>query len=426
MEIKIIKPLKTFKEISLSLPSSKSLTQRAFICASLAEGASEIKNPLLSEDPLLLKEALMKTGVKFRKKDETIFEIKGIGPKPLLAKEKVYLGNNGTGARFFLAYSTLGTGDWIELYGKPRLHERPMAPLIEALRKLGANIECLEREGHFPIKVLASTLHSGELTLPGYVSSQFISALLLIGCYLPEGIEITIEGEFFSKSYVEMTCEVMEKFGVTVEYDKSTYYVKPQRFKAINYEVPADASSASYFLAIPLVLNQGKVIIENYDHNSKQADRVFLDFIQIMGATVKPIYPWGIEVTSEGKPKAASFNLKDCPDLFPTMAILGAISEGKTTLYGAPHLRHKETDRIKAVATELSKVGVKVEELPDGLIIYGQNNFHPARIKTYDDHRIAMAFAILGLKAGPLEIENPSCVSKSFPTFWELFEKLYV
>ncbi|MFN3567397.1 MAG: 3-phosphoshikimate 1-carboxyvinyltransferase [Caldimicrobium sp.] len=425
METKVIKPIRTFNEFSLSLPSSKSLTQRAFICASLAEGPSEIKNPLLSEDPLLLKEALLKTGVSFREKGGTIFEIKGVGSKPKLTKEKVYLGNNGTGARFFLAYSTLGTGDWIELYGKPRLHERPMAPLIEALRKLGAHIECLEREGYFPIKVSASSLHSGQITLPGYVSSQFVSALLLIGCYLPEGLEISIEGELFSKSYVEMTCEVMEKFGVTVENNKSTFYVKPQRFKAINYEVPADASSASYFLAIPLVLHQGKVIIENFDYRSKQADIAFLDFIQKMGATVRPIYPWGIEITFEGRPKAGSFNLKDCPDLFPTMAILGAVSEGKTVLYGAPHLRHKETDRIKAVATEISKLGVKVEELPDGLIIYGQDNFHPAKIETYDDHRIAMAFAILGLKAGPLEIENPSCVSKSFPTFWELLERLY-
>lgn len=425
MERKLIKPLEDLKEISLTLPSSKSLTQRAFICASLAKGTSEIKNPLLSEDPLLLKEALIKTGVEFWRKRETIFEIKGINGQPLLSKEKVYLGNNGTGARFFLAYSALGTGDWIELYGKSRLHERPMAPLIEALRNLGANLKCIEKEGYFPVKVIASALHSGKISLPGYVSSQFISALLLIGSYLPEGLEIDIEGELFSKSYVEMTCEVMEKFGVTVEKNKNTFFIKPKKYKAISYEVPADASSASYFLAIPLVLNKGKIIIDNYDYKSKQADIVFLDFIKEMGATVRPIFPSGIEVIFEGRPRAGSFNLKDCPDLFPTMAILAAISEGKTILYGAPHLRHKETDRIKAVAKELSKMGVRVEELPDGLIIYGQENFQPARIETYDDHRIAMAFAILGLKAGPLEIENPACVSKSFPTFWEVFDRLY-
>ncbi|MCS7198966.1 MAG: 3-phosphoshikimate 1-carboxyvinyltransferase [Caldimicrobium sp.] len=425
MDKRIVEPLKIFNQIELILPSSKSLTQRALICASLARGKSLILNPLQSEDPLLLKEALEKTGVLIEKK-EGHFEVKGIGGRPELRGNRVYLGNNGTGARFFLALSALGEGEWVELYGKERLHERPMFPLINALRKLSAKIECLEKEGHLPVRIYPSTLKSSPITLPGNVSSQFISALLLIGPYLPEGLYLRIEGELFSKSYIDMTIEVMDKFGVEVECKEDEYRVKRQNYKPTEYEVPADASSSSYFLALPLVLGRGKVIIKNYDYLTKQGDVVFLDFLKEMGAEIRRLEPLGVEVSFEGRPKGGRFNLRDYPDLFPTMAILGALSNGETILYGAPHLRYKETDRIKAMATELTKVGVSVEELPDGLKILGSDSFKTAEINTYDDHRIAMAFAILALRIGPLVLENPSCVEKSFPTFWELLDRLYV
>lgn len=420
----MVSPLKDFKELSLKLPSSKSLTQRAYICSALAEGESFIKNPLKSEDPELLKEALKVTGVLFEEKEEG-YLVKGVWGRPKLNKEKVYLGNNGTGARFFLALASLGKGDWIELYGKKRLHERPMEALISALRALSARIECLEREGYFPVRVYESSLLSQRVKLPGHISSQFISALLLIGPYLPQGIEIEIEGELFSKSYVEMTCEVMRQFGVEAQEEGKIFRVPPKRYEGRIYEVPADASSASYFLAIPLVMGKGRVFIENFDGKTKQADAVFLEFAKEFGAQVRFYEPLGVELSFEGRPKALSLNLRDCPDLFPTLAIIGAVSEGRTVLHGAPHLRYKETDRIMAVARELTKLGVKVEEIPDGLIIYGRESFNQARLETYDDHRIAMAFAILALKAGPLEIENPGCVAKSFPEFWELLEEVY-
>lgn len=424
MEIRRVDPLKDFKELKITLPSSKSLTQRAFLCAGLAEGSSLIKNPLRSEDPLLLKEALEKTGVSFELRGDD-YLIKGVRGRPRLQREKTYLGNNGTGARFFLAYASLGEGDWLEIYGKERLHERPMDVLISALRGLSARIECLQREGYLPVRVYASKLESSPIKLPGNVSSQFISALLLIGPYLPSGLEIKIEGELFSQSYVEMTLEVMRKFGVNPEFREGVFYVPKGAYQAREYEVPADASSASYFLAIPLILGRGKVIISNYDYHTKQADVAFLEFLREMGAKVSPLEPLGIEVSFEGRPKGGKFNLRDCPDLFPTMAVLGALAEGETLLYGAPHLRYKETDRIKAMATELSKLGVKIEELPDGLKIRGAEEFREALINTYDDHRIAMAFAVLALKAGPLQIENPSCVAKSLPSFWELLERVY-
>ncbi|MGC9109445.1 MAG: 3-phosphoshikimate 1-carboxyvinyltransferase [Caldimicrobium sp.] len=424
MEIKIVNPLKDFKELSLRLPSSKSLTQRAYLCSALAQGECLVKNPLRSEDPELLIKALEATGVIFEEKEEG-YLVKGVSGTPVLSKERVFFGNNGTGARFFLAYACLGKGEWIELYGKDRLHERPMEALIQALRGLSAKIECLKKEGYLPVRIYESSLKSGRVELPGHISSQFISALLLIGPYLPQGIEIEIKGELFSKSYIEMTCEVMRHFGISPEESDGLLRVSPGAYQGRVYEVPADASSASYFLAIPLILGRGRIRIENFDGKTKQADAVFLEFAKAFGAEVKVYEPLGVELSFEGRPKALSLNIRDCPDLFPTLAVIGAVSEGRTVLYGAPHLRYKETDRIKAMAKELSKLGVKVEEIPDGLIIYRGESFNPAQIETYDDHRIAMAFAVLGLRVGPLKIENPGCVAKSFPEFWELFEKIY-
>lgn len=424
MDWQEIKKIENFEKVVLSLPTSKSLTQRALICASLAEGISTIKNPLLSEDTLLLKEALEKVGVKI-KTEESIWKVEGVKGKPVLSKEKIYLGNNGTGARFFLALSVLGKGDNIEIFGKKRLHERPMGSLIEALRNLSAQIECLEKEGYLPVRVKEGKLRSQKIVLPGKISSQFFSALLQIGPYLPEGLEIEIEGELLSKSYIDLTLKVMEDFGIKVEKTINGYWVDPSFFKATFYEVEADASSASYFLAIPLVLGRGQVIINNYNAFSFQGDIKFLDFIKEMGAKVEIKTPLGVQVSFEGRPEAGIFNLGDTPDLFPTMCILGAVAKEKTILRGAPHLRYKETDRIKAMAEGLKRLGVEVEELEDGLIIKGQETFRPTTIFTYDDHRIAMSFAILGLRTGGIRIENPACVKKSFPEFWEYLEKVY-
>jgi 3-phosphoshikimate 1-carboxyvinyltransferase len=420
--IKEIKPVKDFNKIKIKLPSSKSLTQRALLCASLSEGESLILNPLKSEDTELLKEALVKTGVKI-KENEKGWNVIGI-KKPLLNKEEAHLGNNGTGSRFFLAYASLGKGDWIDITGKPRLYERPVKPLVEALRKLGANIEFLKNQNFFPVRVKEGKIISQKIKIPGDVSSQFISALLLIAPLLPDGLELYIEKKLISASYVDMTLEVMKHFGIKVKKENGFFKVNPGRYTACKIEIEADASSASYFLAIPLLLGRGEVYIENYNPFSKQGDVKFLSYIEKLGAKVEKFEPLGVKVSFEGIPEGGEFNLEDTPDLFPTMCILGAISKGETILRGAPHLRYKETDRIKAMVEELKKLGVEIEELPDGAKIKGTQNLKKALIKTYDDHRIAMSFAILGLKNG-LKIENPECVKKSFPEFWEYLEKIY-
>ena len=423
MKVQEIKPLEKFEKISLKLPTSKSLTQRALICSALAEGVSKIIEPLKSEDTLLLKSALENIGIKIEEKGN-VWEVEGRWP-PLLSGKRVFLGNNGTGARFFIALASLGRGSYVEIYGKPRLHERPMGPLIESLSKLSANIECLEKEGFLPVKIKESHVISQDIFLPGNISSQFISALLLIGPYLPKGLKLIVEGDLVSKAYIDLTLDVMKAFGVEVKFHENIFEVPNSSYRPTIYEVEADASTASYFLALPLILGKGKVVIENYNPFSKQGDVKFLEYIRKMGAKIEMLNPLGVSIEFEGVPKGVEIDLSNTPDLFPTMCVLGAVAEEKMVLRGAPHLRYKETDRIKAMVTELRKLGVKAEELPDGAIIEGTQTFKSATINTYDDHRIAMSFAILGLKIGSLKIENPQCVAKSFPDFWEYLEKLY-
>ncbi len=421
-QVKKVKKLENFSKAKVKVPGSKSYTQRAFLCAALCEGTSEVINPLLSEDTLLLKKALERVGVQIEEKASG-FRITG-KPSPFLEGE-VFLGNNGTGSRFFLAYASLGRGKGVKIFGVPRLHERPVAPLIEALRTLGAEIECLEKEGHFPVLVKEGSLKKGKVCLPGNVSSQFFSALLLISPVLSGELELCVKGELLSKAYIEMTQEVMEAFGASVVWEQQCIKVPFQPYKPVKFEVEADASSASYFLIIPAVLYRGELIVENYAYPSKQADSRLIYFLQRAGGEVEVIHPRGVKVKFSERPEAGEFDLGDCPDLFPTMCILCSVARGQSVLKGAPHLRYKETDRISAMAKELKKVGVKVEELPDGLIIEGKEDFSPARISTYKDHRIAMAFAILGLRTGEIEIEDPGCVEKSFPNFWDCLEKLY-
>jgi len=417
-----IEPLKNFKEFQTELPSSKSFTQRALICASLCRERSFIKNPLKSEDTELLKSALVKTGIEIEEVSEG-WIVRG-NKKPFLTGEQVFLGNNGTGSRFFLAFVSLGKGKWMDITGKPRLYERPVSPLVNALRELGANIEFLKNSGFFPVRVKEGNLISKKINIAGDVSSQFISALLLIAPLLPEGLELKIEKKLISKSYVEMTIDVMKKFGIEVKEEKDLFKVDAGEYTGCEIEIECDASSASYFLAIPIVLGKGEVWIRNYNAFSKQGDVEFLSYIEKMGAEVERISPLGVRVRFNGRPVAGEFNLKNTPDLFPTMCILSAVAEGESILRGAPHLRYKETDRIKAMVTELRKLGVSAEELPDGAKIKGTKKFKEALINTYDDHRIAMSFAILGLRCG-LRIENPDCVKKSFPGFWNYFEMLY-
>ncbi len=421
MEKRAVRPLQGPVNLRLRLPGSKSLTQRALLCAALARGTSRIRNPLLSEDTLLLARALEISGVGIERRSGEIL-LTGTGGQPAFSGERIFFGNNGTGSRFFLAYASLtGAGEAL-IYGKPRLHERPMGPLLEALRALGARLYCTEREGYLPVRVSPGDLRGGRVELSAEKSSQFVSALLLIGPYLPGGLKIELRGEMVSTPYVDLTCRVMEDFGVRVEREEKGFRVPEAQYQAREYEVEGDASSASYFLILPALLG-GSVTVENLPLSSVQADTLLLRLLADIGGRVESAGE-GVRVSFSSPPRGFEVNLKEAPDLFPTLCVLAAFAEGPSRIFGAPHLRYKECDRISAMATELARCGARVRELPDGIEIQGGAPLTGAEIETYDDHRIAMAFAVLGLRVPDIVIRNPSCVSKSFPEFWDYLEKV--
>ncbi len=423
MELKKIEPLRGPVEARVKVPGSKSITQRALLCAALAEGESFLEGALRSEDPDLLAAALTATGVVVEFSEEG-FRVRGVSGRPRLSGKEIFMGNNGTGARFFLAYAALGSEGSLVLTGTKRLCERPVAPLIEALERWGARIEFLQREGFLPVEIAGGGLTGGEVSLSVAQSSQFLSALLLVGPYTEKEASIRLTTPLVSRPYVDLTIEVMKAFGAEVEEKNGVFRVEQRPYRPRHYQVEGDASSASYFLAAAALLG-GSVQVTNLPRNSLQGDAAFAGLLSRMGCEVS--YNGGVKVSRapELPLRGIEIDMGRYPDLVPTLAVVAAKARGKTLIRGVPHLRYKETDRLKAVATELRKCGVEVEELEDGLVIIGGKDLRGAEIETYRDHRIAMAFAVLGLVVPGMVIRDPACVAKSFPNFWQVLEELY-
>lgn len=423
METREIRPAQKPLSAKVKVPCSKSLTQRAMICAALAKGKSRLLGALRSEDPDLLARALQAVGVKVVPGEES-FTIEGIDGLPRLSGREVYLGNNGTGTRFFTALAALGQGDPLVLTGSKRLCERPIQPLIDALLTWGADIRYLDQEGFLPLEIAGGGLSGGPVELSVAKSSQFLSALLLVGPYTVSPAEIRLSSPLVSRPYVDLTIAVMKAFGVVVNEREGAFFVPRTPYHAREYQVEGDASSASYFLAAAALVG-GEVTVTNLPRHSLQGDAAFAGILTRMGCEVS--YGEGITLFRDpAKPlRGIDINMGRTPDLVPTLAVVAAKARGRTFIRGVPHLRYKETDRLKAVAQELGKLGVLVTELDDGLIIEGQESFHAAEIETYEDHRIAMAFAVLGLAVPGMIIRNPACVAKSFPEFWKYLAKVY-
>ncbi len=423
MEYKKVKTLDHPLEARVKVPGSKSITQRALICAALAEGESFLEGALRSEDPDLLAAALTATGATVEISAEG-FRVKGVGGRPKLTGKEIFMGNNGTGCRFFLAYASLGKGTPLVLSGTKRLCERPVKPLIEALKDWGAEIVYLKEEGFLPVEIRGGGLKGGEVSLSVAQSSQFLSALLLVGPYTGEEASIRLTSPLVSRPYVDLTIAVMKAFGAEIREKDALFYVGRSPYQARTYKIEGDASSASYFLAAAALVG-GEVEVINLPQDSLQGDAAFSGLLSRMGCEVS--FERGVRVFRDPQKtlKGIEINMGRYPDLVPTLAVVAACAQGKTLIRGVPHLRYKETDRLAAVATELRKCGVEVEELEDGLVITGGDGLRGAEIETYEDHRIAMSFAILGLVVPDMVIKNPGCVAKSFPNFWEVLESLY-
>ena len=416
-----IRPVETLSA-DVRVPGSKSYTQRALVIASLAEGKSLLRNPLRSEDTDYLLEALRLLGAEIAPAGEDLL-VTGTGGRIGNPGREIYLGNNGTATRFLISVVSLGSGDY-RLTGSPRLGERPVSPLLNALRELGGEWTCEVKEGFLPLIIHARGIRGGRVILDRVESSQFISSLLISAPLAKGDVQISVRGALASRPYVAMTAEVMGNFGVFVEIAGESHFAvrSEQRYRGTDYSIEGDASSASYFF-LAAVLCRGKVRVVNLNPATLQGDGRFLGILERLGCSVSSGGSW-VEVTGkELMGGDLSFDMGDMPDMVPTLAVLSAVRPGRTVIRNAAHLRIKESDRLQATARELAKTGILAEEREDGLVITGGRP-RGAEIETYDDHRIAMSFAMLGLAVPGMRIRGGSCVRKSFPGFWEEMEKL--
>jgi 3-phosphoshikimate 1-carboxyvinyltransferase len=401
----------------LRVPSSKSLSHRYFNLAVLARAPLTVENPLVAEDTRLFLEALPKLGFRVTEKDGDV-HLEPIAPAA--AETTIFCGNAGTMLRFLVATLTVVPGTWI-LDGVPRLRERPVRPLVDALRRLGAQIEYLGAEGYVPLRLHGGTLGAGTTVLDAGESSQYLSALLMAALRAPGPVTVEVES-LTSRPYVDVTLGVVAAFGGRIEEDgERVYRVWPSDLGAAGVvRVEGDWSAAAY-PAAAAALTGGEVVLSGLLRESHQGDRGFLDLLEKMGAEVS----WnGGEVTVRGNDlRAIEADLSSMPDQVPTLAALAPFARGTTHIFNVAHLRIKESDRLEAMATELRKAGATVEEGPDWLRIPGlwadrEPPAEPVRIDPRGDHRIAMALALVGLRRPGIEVAAPEVVGKSYPGFW--------
>ncbi len=384
----------------IEIPGSKSLTNRALIIASLADGKSIITGHSKSIDSLVLINALKKLGIKISEKPDTLTII-GNGGKFKPLSGVIEVGSAGTAVRFLASLIKFVPGN-IVLKGSKRISKRPLKELTDALLKV----------------------NTGRVSIKGDVSSQFISSLLMTAPLMKKGLVINIVGKLVSKSYVDMTIEVMEKFGVkTINKQYKKFIVGKGRYLSVDYRVEGDASGASYFWGIAAVTGQS-IRVKNINPLSKQGDIRFPQLLKKMGCQVKKnIRNCWIEVKGPNALKGINTNMNLMPDTAQTLAVVAAFARGKTKITGLKTLKLKETDRLIAMQNELEKIGIKSQITSDSITIHGGNP-QPAIIETYDDHRMAMSFAVAKARIHGLIIRNPEVVKKSFPKFWEKFNSL--
>ena len=409
-------------KVAVSVPGSKSYTQRALVAAALAAGTSRLHNALFSEDTSYLTDALGDLGAGIRVEGHDLI-VTGTGGLIATPKKEIFVGNNGTALRFLTALACLGTGTTV-VTGEARLRERPVLPLIEALESLGVAVQTRNGKGYPPVRIEASGFRGGQVAFRDADSSQYISALLLSAPYARGDVTVRLEGRTVSQPYIDMTSEVMRAFGAIVTSAGDRHYHVPgkQCYQGREYAVEGDASSASYFF-LAAALCRGTVTVMNMNPQSCQGDLRLLDFLEQLGCAVRRGESW-IEVTGHKLPEGEyHFDMGDMPDMAPTMAVLSAFRPGRTIIGNCAHLRIKESDRIASLVTELKRISVGARETPDGLVIDGGRP-RGAQIETYNDHRIAMSFAVAGLAAPGMRIANEQCVNKSFPGFWDALGRL--
>ena len=409
-------------EGTVNLPGSKSVSNRALLLAALARGTTRLTNLLDSDDIRHMLNALKTLGVSYElSANKTECTVHGLG-RAFSSSEPVnlFLGNAGTAMRPLCAALCLGNGEFT-LTGEPRMEERPIAHLVDALRQAGAHVHYLKKDGYPPLTIEGKGLWGGEVVIDGSVSSQFLTAFLMAAPLASGDVRIRIRGELVSKPYIDITLHIMKQFGVTVEHDDyQVFYVRGNQTYVSpgTFLVEGDASSASYFLAAGAI--KGKVRVTGIGKNSIQGDIRFADVLEKMGAKIT----WGddfIEAENVGELQAVDLDMNQIPDAAMTIATAALFANGKTAIRNIYNWRVKETDRLTAMATELRKVGAEVVEGHDFIEITPPAQLKHAAIDTYNDHRIAMCFSLVALSDTKVTINDPGCTSKTFPDYFTKF-----
>ncbi len=420
----------TLQPISLvsgevNLPGSKSVSNRALLLAALSSGKTRLTNLLDSDDIRHMLNALTQLGVSFQlSENKTVCEIEGLGNRfQVEDAQELFLGNAGTAMRPLAAALCLGSGEYV-LTGEPRMKERPIGHLVDALKVAGADIEYLESENYPPLKIRGTGLKSGIVEIDGSISSQFLTAFLMSAPLADGEIQINIIGDLVSKPYIDITLHIMKQFGVNVINNDYQSFVIPtgQSYQSPgDFLVEGDASSASYFLAAAAIKG-GEIKVTGIGRNSIQGDIQFADALEKMGAEIE----WGDDyvVARRGELKAVDMDFNHIPDAAMTIATTALFAEGTTVIRNVYNWRVKETDRLSAMATELRKVGADVEEGEDYISITPAFKLIHAAIDTYDDHRMAMCFSLVALSDTPVTINDPKCTSKTFPDYFDKLQCL--
>ena len=420
------------------IPPSKSYTIRGLMCAALAKGESQIVHPLLSDDTEAAADVLGKVGVDIQREDDLWRISGGHFHQP---HADLYCGDSAATLRFMTAICSIIPGE-SRLTAGPSLSQRPIGPLIRALKKLG--VDCSSESGLPPVTVVGGRLKGRETEIPGNISSQYISALLMISPFAEKGVKIRLTKPLESKSYVMMTLLCLRTFGIKVAKLLDSFGVDRQVYQPGRYEIEGDWSSASYFMA--LGATSGELEIENLNSASWQGDRIILDFLREMGASIR--VTGDAIVVGKSDLKAIKADLSECIDLLPTMAVLAALANGTSEFTGIARARIKESDRVSALREGLESMGIEVQEDEDKLTVVGSapkgaavnseeevqededkkavvgSTLHGAVINSGGDHRIAMAFSILGAVAGETVIDGAECVSKTYPKFWDALKNV--
>ncbi len=422
MEFYDTKPLKT-KDIKVTVPGSKSITNRALLMAALSKGECTINGILFSDDSRHFLKALEDLGFDICI-DEVAKSVKVVGQAGAIPKKEatIYVGSAGTAARFLTAMLGLSEGVYV-INASEQMKKRPMKPLFDVLKSMGAKIEFLEEENALPVRIEGCGCNEKQtVSLDISKSTQFLSALMMIGCMCKNGLEVEITSDKKTGSYIDITKNMVEEFGGSISFDGKTYIIEPKTYNIEEYQVEPDVSAACYFYGIAAIYGC-KALVYNVHFNSTQGDIRFIKVLEEMGCKVSDTIE-GIEVIGPKKLKGIeNVDMNNFSDQALTLANVAIFADSPTTISNISHIRGQECDRLNAIAQNLTKMGIKVEEREDSITIY-PGEFESVEIETFEDHRVAMSFTMSGMGEKSLRILNPMCCRKTFENYFEIIDGL--